>query len=396
MSRLSWATRMAAVGLALTLVACSSARDTSLRPRSGCLTGFQPGTDYFPDKMTVTDATNFTISYHRSYQILTVEQPYPHSPPQSYVLVRCGAPAPKLTGELAHAQQITVPVATLYSASTTHLGMIAELGQAAVVAGVANIANVVSPQLRQRVGAGKIVDYAPGQQINAEMVLAEHPDVLVTEGTDDAQYAKLREAGIGVIADAEWLEPTPLGRAEWIKVFAALTGTEQKATAVYSQLRDNYRRLAAQASGLRAVTVLPGLMDQGTWSVPTGGDYAGRLIVDAGGSYPWSADTRPGGLRLSFETVFAEAGQIPLYLVTNNWKTIDDALAADSRYGELAALRTGEVWSASLAIGPDGGNDYWERGVARPDLILGDLVAILHPELVPNHQFVFYRRVLPR
>ena len=396
MSRLSWLTRIAAAGLALTVVACSAPPDANLRTRSGCLTRFEPEADYFPNKMTVTDAANFTISYHKSYQILTVKQPYPHGQPHSYVLVQCGAPVPKLDGELARAQRVTVPIANLYSASTTHLGMLAELGRTAVVAGVANVANIVNPQLRHRVHAGSIVEFAPGQQINAETVLARHPDVLVTQGTDDPHYAKLRDAGIGVVADAEWLEPTPLGRAEWIKVFAALTGAEQTATAVYDQLRGQYRLLAAGAGGLPAVTALPGMLDQGTWSAPTGGDYAGRLIVDAGGSYPWATDQRTGGRHLSFETVYAEAGQIPLFLATHNWKTIDEVLAADRRYGELAAVRAGAVWSPSLALGPDGGNDYWERGVARPDLILGDLVAILHPQLVPNHQFVFYRQLVRR
>lgn len=392
MARLCWLARTVAAGLTLILAACSPA-DLGSRPGSGCLTDFQPGTDYFPDKLTVSDATNFTISYHNSYQILTVEQPYPNGSPQSYVLVRCGAPAPKLTGELAHAQQITVPVATLYSASTTHLGMITELGQADVVTGVADVANIVSPPLRHRASAGKIVDYAPGQQLNAETVVAGHPDVLVTQGTDDASYAKLRAAGIGVIADAEWLEVTPLGRAEWVKAFAALTGTEKKATELYRQLRDDYHQLAAMAAAAPAVGVLPGTMYQGTWSAPAGGDYAGRLILDAGGSYPWATDNRRGGLQLDFETVYAEAGQVPLLLATSNWKTLDDARAADSRYGELAAIGTGQVWSPTKALGPGGGNDYWERGVARPDLILGDLVAILHPDLVPNHRFAFYRQV---
>lgn len=68
-------------------------------------------------------------------------------------------------------------------------------------------------------------------------------------------------------------------------------------------------------------------------------------------------------------------------------------MARDSRYGELAAVRTGQVWSATKAIGPGGGNLYWERGTARPDLLLGDLVAILHPELGSGHDFEFYRQV---
>ncbi|AKN18108.1 periplasmic binding protein [Mycobacterium haemophilum DSM 44634] len=396
MPRPPWAALTVATSLTLAVAGCASPAgpsDTNAAPDAGCLTDFSPDTDYFPDKVTVTDATNFTISYHNSYQILTVKHPYPGGSPESYVLVRCGAPAPKLTGDLAHAQQITVPVTRLYSASTTHLGMITELEQTDVLAGVAETANVVNPQLRRRVTAGKIAEYAPGQQVNVEAVIAGHPDVLVTQGVDDPSYAKLRDAGVDVVADAEWLEATPLGRAEWVKVFAALTGTEKKAAELYNQLRGDYHTMANKTAKMQPTQVLPGTLSQGAWSVPAGGDYAGRLIVDAGGSYPWADYQRTGNLQLSFESVYAEAGQAPVCLVTSDWKTLDEALAADNRYGELAAVRTGQVWSATKAIGPGGGNDYWERGVARPDLVLGDLVAILHPELAANHPFEFYRQV---
>jgi iron complex transport system substrate-binding protein len=365
--------------------ACAAPPETSARPGRSCIGDFHSGTDYFPDKSTILDATNFTLSYHDSYQLLTVKQPYPNGRPESYVLVHCGAPAPQLTGDLSHAQQITVPVASIYSASTTQLGMLTELNKTDVVTGVANTADVVDPQLRQRISSGKTVGYAPGRQVNVEAVVAAHPDVLVTAGSDEPGYATLRGAGVDVVADAEWLEATPLGRAEWIKVLAALTGTEKQAAAAYLTLREGYRRIAQSAARGRPVEVLPGTMYQGSWALPAGGDYAGRLILDAGGSYPWAENTSSGSLQLNFESVYAKAGQAPVWLVNNDWKTIDDALAADSRYAELAAVRRGQLWSA--------GNDYWERGAARPDLVLGDLVAILHPELAPRHRFTFYRQV---
>ena len=360
-----------------------------------CITDFRPGTDYFPDKSTVVDATNFTLSYHDSYQVLTVKQPYPHGKPEPYVLVRCGAPTPSLPADLAGAQRITTPVTSVYSASITQLGMIAELQRADVVTGVANSADVVDPQLRQRITAGKTVSYAKAQQVDVEGVLAAHPDVLVTAGVDDPAYPKLRDGGVGVLADAEWLEPTPLGRAEWVKVLAALTGTEKTADKVYGRLRTDYAAVARQAAGAHPVDVLPGTMYQGAWLMPAGGAYAGRLIRDAGGDYPWVTDSASGTLQLNFESVYAKAGRAPLWLVDNDWKTVANALADDGRYGELAAVRRGQVWSATKATTPAGGNDYWERGAARPDLILADLVAILHPELTPQHEFAFYRQVAP-
>ncbi|WP_292975105.1 ABC transporter substrate-binding protein [Mycobacterium sp.] len=374
--------------LPMAAAACGTSPEHSALPNRDCITQYRPGVDYFPDKSTVLDATNFSLAYHDSYQVLTVKEPYPHGHPESYVLVRCGAPMPEMTGDLVGAQRITTPVVSMYSASITQLGMISELGRTDMVTGVAATADVVNPELRQRISSGKTVGYAPGNQIDTESVVAAHPDVLVTAGIDQPSYPKLRDGGVPVLADAEWLEATPLGRAEWIKVLAALTGTEKKAGQVYSRLRDDYAAVARRSAGARPVEVLPGGMYQGVWFMPSGGDYAGRLIVDAGGSYPWSGDAGSGSLQLNFESVYAKAGQAPLWLVADDWKTTGDALAADSRYGELAAVRSGQVWSATKA-----GNDYWERGPARPDLVLGDLVAILHPDLEPRHEFSFYRKL---
>lgn len=154
------------VALALTLTTalagCSGEPSSStLQARAGCITDFDPTADYFPDKSTLTEATNFAITYHGSYQVLTVKRPYLGGKPVSWVLVRCGAPAPALTGELATAQRITVPVHSLYSGSTTHLAMITELGQAGVVTGVASPAAVADPQIRARIETGEIVGYAP-------------------------------------------------------------------------------------------------------------------------------------------------------------------------------------------------------------------------------------------
>lgn len=391
-----------AIALVITLAAavagCSTQHAPHIRDaRQGCITDFDPHTDYFPNKSTLSEATNFGIEYHRSYQVLTVHRPYLGGKAVSYVLVRCGAPAPALSGEpdpeLAQAQQITIPVRSLYSGSTTHLAMITELGKAGVVTGVASPAAVADPQIRARIDAGEIIGYAPGGQVNIESVLQAGPDVLVTQGMDDTGYPKLRDAGIPVVADAEWLEPTPLGRAEWVKVFAALTGTERQAGQAYESIRNRYRALAAQVSGAKAVDVLVGTMYSGSWSMPTGASYSGRLVADAGGSYPWLTDDGAENRQLNFESVYTRAGSAPLWLVTEDWKTVDDAVARDSRYGELTAVRAGQVWSATKAISPGGGNLYWERGTARPDLLLGDLVAILHPELGTDHVFEFYRRV---
>lgn len=341
------------------------------------------------DRTTVEYAENFSLQYFDGYQVLTVNEPSPGAPAEPYVLVSCGA-TPELPPELASAQQIPVPVDSLYSGSTTHLPLLVDLDRVDVLTGVATAGFVSSPEVIAAIDAGAVAEYAPTEQIDVERVVAARPDVLMTGGIDDPAYATLRGAGIPVVANAEYLEPTPLGRAEWIKVMAALTGDELRATAAFDQVEAAYTENSAIAVGAEPVPVAAGSLFEGVWSVPAGGSYLGRLLADAGGANPWADDPSTGSLSLDFETVYSRAGQAPVWLATQDWATRADALAADPRYGELVAMRKGRTWTANKLVGPGGGNDFYERGVTRPDLVLADLVAILHPELAPGHEFTFY------
>lgn len=364
----------------LVLTGCGAAAPSAAPP--AC----DPGSG---GRSTVEHAENFSLTYAEGYQVLTVNEPSPGAAPESYVLTSCDA-APELPPELASAQRIPVPVESLYSGSTTHLPLLVDLDRVDVLTGVATAGFVSSPEVRERLATGAVAEYAPTEQIAVERVVAGRPDVLMTGGFDDPAYASLRGAGIPVVANAEYLEPTALGRAEWIKVMAALTGDEMRAGAVFDQVEAAYTGTAERAAGAPPVPVVAGSMFQGTWSVPAGGSYLGGLIEDAGGANPWADDPSASSLTLDFETVFAAAGQAPVWLATQDWAGRADALAEDSRYGTLAAMQAGRTWTANRAIGPGGGNDFYERGVTRPDLVLADMVAILHPELAPDHEFTFY------
>lgn len=378
---------------ALVLTACgTSASDDAGRERE-CVANFDADRDYFPDKVSIDYAKNLRIDYSRNFVTVTVEQPFPGRAPESYVLVRCGTPAPEATGALSGAQVIEVPVRTVYSGSTTQLPWFTELGVLEALTGASSTSMISNPQVRARVAEGKVTEYASGATIDVERVLAAHPDVLLTDGTENSAYPVLRRAGIPVVAVADWLESGPLAIAEWIKLLGVLTDTGKQAQEVFDGVASRYNELADKTRGLPPTEILYGADFQGTWTVPGDASSSGRLIRDAGGTWPWS--TSPGNsVQLSFEDVVDRAGGIPIWLVADNqWTTIADVTKVDPRYRSLAAVRSGQVWNANLAMGPDGGNDFYESGSSRPDLVLADTVAILHPELLPNHKFVFYRQL---
>jgi iron complex transport system substrate-binding protein len=359
----------------------------------GCITGFDPDTDYYPVKSKLEYATNFTVSYHKSYQVLTVVQPEQGGKPQSYVLVKCGAPKPALTGELAKAQVVTTPVQSLFSASTSHLPNLVALDQLDVLTGVPSKAFISEKQVLDRVAGSDVVEFAPASTVDAEKVVAAKPDVLITAGYADPAYATIKKAGIPVLADAEWLENNPLGRAEWIKYFAALTGTENTAKTTFDGIAEAYNGLKKQVHGGKKVEIVPGQPYQGVWYVPGGKSFNATLFADAGGTTAWAADTGTGSLNEDFESVFAQASDAPVWLASTTWTSKADALKEDPRFATFAAFKSGNIWNAAKDVNSAGANNYYELGVLRPDLILGDLVAILHPELIENHDFAFYLRL---
>ncbi len=377
----------------LSLTACSAPTLQADDTRDGCIADFDPTADYYPAKSSVEHAENFSLRYEDSYQVLTIDEPYPGGDPATYALVHCGAPVPPLTGDLADATVVTTPIDSLYAESTTHLPLLAQLERLDVLSGVANASRVVNADVRDAIDAGDVIEYGSDTTLDVERVVANNPDVVMSGGTDKPEYAALRKADIPVVANAEWLETSPLGRAEWLKVMAALTGEEAAAAKVFDRIASGYHNVKDTVTEAETVEVLTGSAWQGTWSVPGGASYQSRLLADAGATHPWADTDDTGSLSKSAEQVAAKASDIPLWLASTEWRTTADITGEDPRYAELAAMQSGQVWTIAGDIGPNGGNGYWERGVTRPDLVLADLAAIVHPDLLPDHDFQFYRQV---
>ena len=394
--RRGWAALLAALGLLVVSACGTTGAEPDAGPSTsadGCITDFEAGTDYYPDKLTLDHAENFTLEYHDHYQVLTVKQPTAGGEPESYVLVKCGAEAPELTGDLEGAVAVETPVDSVFSASTTHLPSIEALGLLDSLTGVAAKATISSEAALERVADESVVEFAAAGEADTEAIVAAQPDVLVTGGFEDPNYANVREAGVPVLADAEFLEADPLGRAEWIKYFAALTGTEAKANEVFDEVVANYQETAAIAAAAEETEVMLGDAFQGQWSVPGGDSFAARVVADAQGTYAWAEDTSTGSIPSDLETVFDKSGKAEIWLTTSNWTSRDQALAEEARLAEFASFESGTVWAPSKQVNEAGGNNYYELGVLRPDLILADQVAILHPDLAPDHEFTFYNEL---
>jgi len=374
-------------------------RNTPARPSTnltnGCVDRFEPTIDYFPDKVTVDEALHFSVSYHRSYKVVAMKTGTP-SGTERHVLVQCGAPAPPLQGELAGAQVVTIPIASLYSESTTHLGLLVDLQRLDVLTGVATKKFLIGDEILKRANSVQVLEFSPSSVIDAELVVAHQPALFMTAGSTNAQLNVIRRAGIPVVANHEWLEPTALARAEWLKYMAVFLNEERTAQRLYADVKSRYETLRARAMAMpeaQKPTVMTGRGTRGDFVIAGGRSYVAALIEDAGGRYVWADDPRTGSKTIDLEAQLERAGKADIWINGGQWPSLAAMVNDEPRYGLFKASRTGQVWVYERRTTPAGGNDYWSRAVSHPDLVLADLVKIFHPGLVPQHEFQWYMQV---
>ncbi|MCY3575359.1 MAG: ABC transporter substrate-binding protein [Chloroflexi bacterium] len=394
---------MKSVLLALILllipIAPIAAQDGNLT--DGCITDFDATVDYFPQKAEVIDAGNLTVSYHGHYKLVRVGNAFDGAPAFDYVLVQCGAPAPPAEDFADNAQFIEVPAGRLIALSTTQLPALSLLGVIDHLVAVDSGFYISTPEVVEAIATGEIAEVGFGAQVNIELALELAPDLVLSYGfnPDTDAHPILLEAGIFTALDASWRENSPLGRAEWLKLPALFYNQEARADEIYAGIRTEYqalRELAASIPDEEQPNVLLNsfLSYADAWYSPGADTYVGQLIHDAGADLALPSDDPAGSQPYSFEAAYAEGWEADIWLLeTFGVQTAADLLALDSRFADFAAFQSGAIWNNNRDENPNGGNNYYEWGVVSPHLVLADLLAIFHPQLLPEHEFSYYQRL---
>jgi len=339
-------------------------------------------------------AKGFTISYAGKYKVITIQSPFePKAPTVRYLLVPRGAARP---AGYPDAQVIATPIRSLVGLSSLHVALADFLGADDLVVGVGSFKYVSAARVRQRIAAGQVYEVGQGKELNNELLVAQHPDLVMATGWpgEGADYFQtLRAAGIPVLINSEWVETTPLARAEWVKVLAALLNKEDLANQKFDAVAREYQRLAALGRRVaKKPSVVVGLPFKDVWYVPDADSYLAQFLRDAGATYHWNRTKAPSGsLALSFEAVAPVALTADYWLQTGSLTTKAALLAQDARYAAFAPVKTGRVFNNNRRTNAQGSNDYWESGAMHPDLILADLLRILHPELLPTGPLRYYQ-----
>jgi len=288
---------------------------------------------------------------------------------------------------------IVVPIKGLAASSTTHAGFLSAIGAGDLLLGCNNPERLYDTVLFNRFLKGDLVRTGRDNGYNLEYLIASQPDLVLQSGID-GQFkpdARLTSVGIPVMYVLEWMESTPLGRAEWIKVFGLITGKIKEADSLFDLIEKNY--LACAKLGREApekIKVLTGNVFKGTWYMPGGQNYMTRFFEDAGMDYLWKNTDQSASLALSFESVVFQLSDAPVWIGVNV-DTLSRLIAAEQRYSVFRAVKEGRVYSLFNRVNSHGGNDFWESAVVRPDRVLADLLAIAHPELIRGHLWNYYK-----
>lgn len=339
-------------------------------------------------------AKGFTITYQGRNKLIEVLYPYQGATSgYKYLLIPRGDPAPEHSADI---KVIQIPLQSIVCTSTSHLPLLDYLGESSRLTGFPSTDYVSSVAIRKRIDAGSVVDLGVDKGINIERLALLKPDLVMgyTMNSDYGQFKKMEQMQIPVVINAEYLEKHPLGRAEWIKFMGAFFNKEQMADSVFKSIEEQYvNTQKLVASKQNGPTVLSGIVYGDAWFLPGGRNYASTILRDAGCNYLWKDDPSNGFLELSFESVYEKAHDADLWIGVGSASSLRDIEAMDHRYLQFKPFRLKKIYTYDARKGAKGGSEFLELGYLRPDLILKDLVKIAYPELLPEHELYFHKRL---
>lgn len=292
---------------------------------------------------------------------------------------------------------ISVPVKKLIATSTTHVPMIELLNAEATLIGFSNTKYVSSKKTRTHIDNKKIKEVGKEGALNTEIILALQPELIVgfAVNTIPKEYKTLENAGIPVLLNADWLEETPLGRAEWIKLFGILFDKTEKADSIFNRIEESYLTAKKIAKSVQTQpTVLSGaIMSKGIWNLPAGESFVATFLKDANLEYLWKDTKGKGSLSLSFESVFKKAQNADFWIAPGYFSSKEQMLKNNPHYATFKAFKNGNIYTPVIKKGATGGVLYYELATVRPDLVLKDLIKITHPDLLPNYPLTFFEKM---
>ena len=332
------------------------------------------------DTVAFRYATQLTVVRHQGYTVATLKNPWkPDKTLHQYILVPADGEVPEGEGTV-----VRTPLSRSVMFTTVHCAMLMSLGKEDCISGVADLKYIKIPWIQEQVKAGHIMDVGEGMSPVVEKIIDQRPDALFLSPFENSGgYGRLEEIGIPIIECAEYMETSPLARAEWLRFYGMLFGCEAEADSLFAVVDSSYNALKnlvrSQETGDRKQpNVIVDKVTGSVWYVPGGNSTLGQMIHDAGGLYPWASDEHSGSVSLPFEAVLEKAGEADIWLFrysSDHDISYQELLSEHHGYNQFRAFRHKQVYGCDVER-----SLFYEESPFRPDWLLNDFIRIFHPE----------------
>ena len=341
-------------------------------------------------KVTLTYAKGFDITHYPTYTDITVYNPWKKGEilTQYFLVKHDSIQTPD------NNRKIQIPISTMMANSATYFGFLEMLGEIEKVTGVCNSQYIYNASILKGVAEGKIKELGESYNLDIENLIMLHPQVVMTTAynAEDENTKRLKQSGLNVVFNVEWMEHSVLGRAEWIKFMGEFFDKGALADSLFQEVDKNYQNLKEMVAATEErPTIFSGQDFRGTWSMAGGNSYTAELFRDAKADYHFANDSTTS-ISGTIEQAMMLFSKADLWIGVNA-ASREELKQFNPKYAIFDAFKNGKVWNNIRRCTPSGGNDYWESGVARPDLLLKDMIKICHPDLLPEYEMTYYEQL---
>ena len=335
-------------------------------------------------------AKGFQIETHEGYTVATVRNPWNNRLVlQRYILVSKADTLPEI---LHDGVLIRTPLARTVCYGSVHCGFFAEFDVLNTLVGVCEPQYINIPYVQENIQNGNIINLGQAANPDLEKIILTGPEALFTAPIENLGYGQTVKLRIPFIECVDYMEPTPLGRTEWIRFLALFFEKKEIADSLFKETVDRYNELVRlSATVKKRPSVFAETVYSSIWYQPGGNSYIADFFRDAGANYLWKEDTNSGSIGLTFEMVLEKAEKADFWLIKYNSiydMTYRQLAQENSNYTLFDAYKKRNIYTCNMGKVP-----YYEELPIHPDLILKDMVRIFHPDLLPDYQLKYYKKM---
>ena len=283
--------------------------------------------------------------------------------------------------------------------SSTYVAMIDALDCTERVVGVSGIDYIYNTRVREAAAEGRVRDVGHDSDINFELLMTLRPDVVLlygVAGENGVTNSKLDELKIPYLYLGDYVEESPLAKAEWLVVMAEILGVRERGEKLFAGIAERYTSLRERVaqSATERPTVMFNTPYRDTWYMPSSRSYAVQIVEDAGGRYIYEGNHGTSSQPIDLEQAYILTREADYWINVGQYTSIEELQRAYPRFADAKAVREGRVYSSDRRTTAKGGSDFWESAAINPDVVLSDLVAVLHPELnIVGDSLTYYKRI---